>query len=414
MDNMNDEQFTTHTLVVSDCNEDQTKDVTFTLADAVPGDNQQVTFIWAYGIYGESVTYSEGPTNYTDHGTYTTDTYSVPSGQSIEFAVIYVDGGIIYLYYFFDDIDCPAPTPTPVPTPTPTPTPTPIPTPTPTPIPTPTSTPTPIPTATPTTYIYVDQLDKWIDWADCTEDDDFDGVVNCNDYFPTDPDKWDPPTEEAEDVATTDDTPPVEPTPEPEATPIPTPEPPTPKKTPTPEPEPVPEPEPEPEPEDDDDDDEEVAVEEKGDGIGPATSDDDGDSGGNGSAIAIGILLPLFALLAIAAPAIPWWRRFRSLFAALGGASAPLNYVAWKPAWFCQHCDAKYTKKQWKKNLKTCTECGGDLSEETGLELKRALTFPQYLRMVWQSRGNKEALERLKTDQDYVYSLLADLEKAQK
>tara|TARA_B100001559_G_scaffold275763_1_gene246423 strand:- start:726 stop:1541 length:816 start_codon:yes stop_codon:yes gene_type:complete len=266
---------------------------------------------------------------------------------------------------------------------------------------------TPIPpalTPTPTTYIYVDDLDRWIDWANCEADDDGDGVVNCNDYFPTDPDKWDPPTEEVEEVATTDDTPTAEPTPEPEATPVPTPEPPATQKTPT----------PEPEIEDDDDDDDEVAVEEKDESIGPATSDGDSDSGGNGSAIAIGILLPLFALLAIAAPAIPWWRRFRSLFSALGGASAPLNYVAWKPAWFCQHCDAKYTKKQWKKNLKTCTECGGDLSEETGLELKRALTFPQYLRMVWQSRGNKEALERLKTDQDYVYSLLADLEKAQK
>ena len=79
MDNMNDEQFTTHTLVISDCNEDQTKDVTFTLGDAVPGDNQTVSFIWAYGIYAESVTYSEGPTAYTDHGTYTTGPHSVPN-----------------------------------------------------------------------------------------------------------------------------------------------------------------------------------------------------------------------------------------------------------------------------------------------------------------------------------------------
>ena len=37
----------------------------------------------------------------------------------------------------------------------------------------------------------------------------------------------------------------------------------------------------------------------------------------------------------------------------------------------------------------------------------------QYLRLVWANRENKDVLERLKTDQDYVYALLADLEKAE-
>ena len=53
-------------------------------------------------------------------------------------------------------------------------------------VPTPTPTPTPIPTPTPTTYVFSELLDKWIDWADCQADDDGDGVVNCNDYFPSD------------------------------------------------------------------------------------------------------------------------------------------------------------------------------------------------------------------------------------
>ena len=53
-------------------------------------------------------------------------------------------------------------------------------------VPTPTPTPTPIPTPTPTTYVFSELLDKWIDWADCEADDDGDGVVNCNDYFPSD------------------------------------------------------------------------------------------------------------------------------------------------------------------------------------------------------------------------------------
>ncbi|MBF82609.1 MAG: hypothetical protein CL522_04360, partial [Actinobacteria bacterium] len=46
--------------------------------------------------------------------------------------------------------------------------------------------PTPTPTPTPTTFVFSEPLDKWIDWADCEVDDDGDGVVNCNDYFPSD------------------------------------------------------------------------------------------------------------------------------------------------------------------------------------------------------------------------------------
>ncbi len=44
----------------------------------------------------------------------------------------------------------------------------------------------PTPTPTPTTYVFSEPLNKWIDWADCEVDDDGDGVVNCNDYFPSD------------------------------------------------------------------------------------------------------------------------------------------------------------------------------------------------------------------------------------
>ena len=70
-------------------------------------------------------------------------------------------------------------------------------------------------------------------------------------------------------------------------------------------------------------------------------------------------------------------------------------------------------KKIKDKDVDKCEHCGEDITSETGLEPKRAFSFPQYLRLVWANRENKEVLERLKTDQDYVYALLADLEKAE-
>ena len=126
--------------------------------------------------------------------------------------------------------------------------------------------------------------------------------------------------------------------------------------------------------------------------------------------------LPWYALTMIfsfggaAVAAVPWWWRFRSLFAALGGSSGPFLFVAWRRGWYCQHCE----KKIKDKDVDACEHCGEDITSETGLEPKRAFSFPQYLRLVWANRENKDVLERLKTDQDYVYALLADLEKAQK
>ena len=125
--------------------------------------------------------------------------------------------------------------------------------------------------------------------------------------------------------------------------------------------------------------------------------------------------LPWYALTMIfsfggaAIAALPWWLRFRSLFAALGGSTGPFLFVAWRRGWYCQHCE----KKIKDKDVDACEHCGEDITSETGLEPKRAFSFPQYLRLVWANRENKEVLERLKTDQDYVYALLADLEKAE-
>ena len=125
--------------------------------------------------------------------------------------------------------------------------------------------------------------------------------------------------------------------------------------------------------------------------------------------------LPWYALTMIfsfggaAIAALPWWWRFRSLFATLGGSTGPFLFVAWRRGWYCQHCE----KKIKDKDVDACEHCGEDITSETGLEPKRAFSFPQYLRLVWANRENKEVLERLKTDQDYVYALLADLEKAE-
>jgi hypothetical protein len=111
-----------------------------------------------------------------------------------------------------------------------------------------------------------------------------------------------------------------------------------------------------------------------------------------------------------AAATLPWWWKFRSLFAALGGSSGPFFLIAWRRGWYCQHCE----KKIKDRDEDACEHCGEDITSETGLEPKRAFSFPQYLRLVWANRGNKDVLERLKTDQDYVYALLADLEKTEK
>ena len=118
---------------------------------------------------------------------------------------------------------------------------------------------------------------------------------------------------------------------------------------------------------------------------------------------------PLLTLGGATAAALPWWWRFRSLFATLGGSTGPFLFVAWRRGWYCQHCE----KKIKDKDVDACEHCGEDITSETGLEPKRSFSFPQYLRLVWANRENKDVLERLKTDQDYVYALLADLEKTE-
>ena len=329
-----------------------------------------------------------------------------------------------------------------VPTPTPAPTPTPLPTPTPTPLPTPTPTPQPTPTPLPDTdsdgVLDRDEQDPTcITSVDC-DDDNLDDAQDSDDLNPDqdndgilDGDEYDVCVEEGrddcEDLEELAPTPTPIPTPTPEPTPVPVEEEPTPEPTadpapvPTAEREDVPDPGPTKAPDPPEvEEEEEDALEETEDeveavAVTDSPTDDDGPTeptgdtgGGNGTALALGILIPLLAAVAVVAPIAPWYLRYRWLASLPAGAS-PFVFIAFKPVWICQHCDEKLTKKDKADN---CKHCDGDITADTGREPKRAFTFSNYLRLVWENRGNKDVLERMKRDQDYIYALLTDLEDA--
>ena len=108
-----------------------------------------------------------------------------------------------------------------------------------------------------------------------------------------------------------------------------------------------------------------------------------------------------YPVIGIGAVVAPWFVRWRILFLA-GGGSTPFVFIGFRKGWYCPSCGKKLADEE----VATCEHCMHSLLDDSPV---RRFSFFNYLRLVWHYRDNKEELERIKTDKDHVYALMADI-----